>query len=73
MDGLIYYTSFIVVLLDRRDIKIWSSAWGRSILANMAKENTASLATLAKKNYCPDIFEAITPYKIPGRILPNPV
>jgi len=50
MGGLIYHTSIIVVLLDRRDIKIWYPAKGRTILANMAKKNIASLATLAKKS-----------------------
>ena len=52
MGGFIYHTSIIVVLLDRRDIKIWHSAWGRTNLANTAKENIASLATLAKHS-CP--------------------
>jgi len=38
MGGFIYHTSIIVVLLDRRDIRIGLVAWGRTILANMAKK-----------------------------------
>jgi|GEM_PF-4165672 len=49
------------------------SSEGKNYSGKYGKKNIASLATLAKKIYCPDIVEAITPYKIPGRILPNPV
>jgi hypothetical protein len=37
MGGLIYHTSIIVVLLDRRDIKIWYPVKERTIVANMAE------------------------------------